>query len=126
MSLQVIAELGRAVGAEGLVAGQIVDIKSEGLGDSVGLQTLQVRPLRHAAAGSACFPQSWCVGAGANTTDVLRQLLSSPVLSAVWHAPAAEPQESLPHSCQCLLAQHHTSESLARVVACVTITNSAE
>ena len=39
--LQVIAEVGRAVGAEGLVAGQIVDIKSEGQGEAVGLETLE-------------------------------------------------------------------------------------
>lgn len=39
--VQVIAEVGRAVGAEGLVAGQIVDIKSEGQGEAVGLETLE-------------------------------------------------------------------------------------
>lgn len=38
--LQVVADLGKAVGSEGLVAGQVVDIKSEGDGD-VGLDTLQ-------------------------------------------------------------------------------------
>jgi hypothetical protein len=38
----VICEVGKAVGAEGLVAGQIVDIKSEGLGE-------QARLLQHSA-----------------------------------------------------------------------------
>ena len=37
-------QVGKAVGSEGLVAGQVVDIKSEGAGDSVGIETLQVRP----------------------------------------------------------------------------------
>lgn len=38
--IQVVIEVGKAVGAEGLVAGQVVDIKSEGKPD-VGLDTLQ-------------------------------------------------------------------------------------
>jgi len=33
--VQVICEVGKAVGAEGLVAGQIVDIKSEGMAEQV-------------------------------------------------------------------------------------------
>ena len=33
--LQVVCEVGKAVGAEGLVAGQIVDIKSEGMAEQV-------------------------------------------------------------------------------------------
>ena len=39
--LQVVVEVGKAVGAEGLVAGQVVDIKSEGAGATVGIDTLQ-------------------------------------------------------------------------------------
>jgi geranylgeranyl diphosphate synthase type II len=39
--LAVVAEVGRSVGAEGLVAGQVVDLKSEGAGASVGIDTLQ-------------------------------------------------------------------------------------
>ncbi len=35
LTLQVICEVGKAVGAEGLVAGQIVDIKSEGMAEQV-------------------------------------------------------------------------------------------
>jgi hypothetical protein len=35
VGVQVIVEVGKAVGAEGLVAGQVVDIKSEGQGDKV-------------------------------------------------------------------------------------------
>lgn len=38
--LQVVADLGRAVGSEGLVAGQVVDLQSEGNGE-VELDTLQ-------------------------------------------------------------------------------------
>ena len=36
-AVQMICEVGKAVGAEGLVAGQIVDIKSEGQGKKVCL-----------------------------------------------------------------------------------------
>ncbi|GAQ81691.1 geranylgeranyl diphosphate synthase type II [Klebsormidium nitens] len=39
--LRVIADLGTAVGGEGLVAGQIVDLDSEGKGNSIGLETLE-------------------------------------------------------------------------------------
>lgn len=39
MNVQVVAELGRAVGADGLVAGQVVDIKSENV--EVGLDVLK-------------------------------------------------------------------------------------
>lgn len=39
--LDVVAEVGRAVGAEGLVAGQVVDLKSEGAGADVGIDTLE-------------------------------------------------------------------------------------
>ena len=34
---QVVCEVGKAVGAEGLVAGQIVDIKSEGMAEQARL-----------------------------------------------------------------------------------------
>lgn len=40
-AMQAVTELAKAVGAEGLVAGQMVDIKSEGLGTSIGVETLQ-------------------------------------------------------------------------------------
>ncbi|KAK9814944.1 hypothetical protein WJX73_002733 [Symbiochloris irregularis] len=39
--VQAVTELAKAAGAEGLVAGQIVDIKSEGIGASLGVETLQ-------------------------------------------------------------------------------------
>ena len=39
--MQAVLELSRAVGAEGLVAGQVVDIKSEGAGSAIGVETLQ-------------------------------------------------------------------------------------
>lgn len=38
-----LTQVGKAVGSEGLVAGQVVDIKSEGAGTTVGIETLQVR-----------------------------------------------------------------------------------
>ena len=38
--LQVVCEVGKAVGAEGLVAGQIVDIKSEGMAEQVSCRNL--------------------------------------------------------------------------------------
>ena len=41
---QVVCEVGKAVGAEGLVAGQIVDIKSEGMAEQARL-SLQVAEL---------------------------------------------------------------------------------
>ena len=37
---QVVCEVGKAVGAEGLVAGQIVDIKSEGMAEQVSCRSL--------------------------------------------------------------------------------------
>lgn len=39
--LDVIGEVSRAVGADGLVAGQVVDLKSEGAGEEVGIDTLE-------------------------------------------------------------------------------------
>ncbi len=41
---QVICEIGKAVGAEGLVAGQIVDIKSEGQAEKVRLSADSMHP----------------------------------------------------------------------------------
>ena len=41
LNVQAVLEISRAVGAEGLVAGQIVDIKSEGGGSAIGVETLQ-------------------------------------------------------------------------------------
>ena len=41
---QVVCEVGKAVGAEGLVAGQIVDIKSEGMAEQARL-TLSIELL---------------------------------------------------------------------------------
>lgn len=51
-------QVGKAVGSEGLVAGQIVDIKSEGAGQKVGIETLQVR------AGVGSGMGGWEAGAG--------------------------------------------------------------
>ena len=42
---QVVCEVGKAVGAEGLVAGQIVDIKSEGMAEQVCCRRWERRAL---------------------------------------------------------------------------------
>ncbi|KAG2408706.1 hypothetical protein LR48_Vigan01g187700 [Vigna angularis] len=47
--VRALGELARAIGAEGLVAGQVVDIKSEGL-DDVGLERLEFIHLHKTAA----------------------------------------------------------------------------
>jgi geranylgeranyl diphosphate synthase type II len=39
--LKVIVEVGRAIGTEGVIAGQVVDIQSEGAGAEVGMETLK-------------------------------------------------------------------------------------
>lgn len=69
---QVICEVGRAVGAEGLVAGQIVDIKSEGRGDSVGLQTLQYIHEHKTAALLEAAVVSGALMGGASELEVER------------------------------------------------------
>jgi hypothetical protein len=69
-TLRVLVELGRAVGSEGLVAGQVVDIKSEGAGAVVGLDTLQVQLLppvpvcARAACLLFCLPATGAAGWG--------------------------------------------------------------
>lgn len=70
--LQVIVELGRAVGSEGLVAGQVVDIKSEGAGEEVGLDTLRyIHEHKTAALLEAAVVAGALVG-GAGEADVER------------------------------------------------------
>ena len=51
---QVVCEVGKAVGAEGLVAGQIVDIKSEGMAEQVSVP-LFAEPLRRACRQVHCL-----------------------------------------------------------------------
>lgn len=70
--MQVICEVGKAVGSEGLVAGQIVDIKSEGQGDSVGLQTLQYIHEHKTAALLEAAVVSGAITGGANDLEVER------------------------------------------------------
>ena len=70
--MQVICEVGKAVGSEGLVAGQIVDIKSEGQGESVGLQTLQYIHEHKTAALLEAAVVSGAITGGANDLEVER------------------------------------------------------
>ena len=60
------------MGAEGLVAGQIVDIKSEGRGDSVGLQTLQYIHEHKTAALLEAAVVSGAIMGGASELEVER------------------------------------------------------
>lgn len=69
---QVICEVGKAVGSEGLVAGQIVDIKSEGAGDKVGLQTLQYIHEHKTAALLEAAVVSGAIMGGAGELEVER------------------------------------------------------
>ena len=70
--LQVICEVGKAVGAEGLVAGQIVDIKSEGMGEVVGLETLQYIHEHKTAALLEAAVVSGAIMGGAGELDIDR------------------------------------------------------
>jgi len=73
--LEVIAEVGRAVGAEGLVAGQVVDIQSEGAGAEVGVETLQYIHEHKTAALLEASVVSGAIlgGADAEQVEKLRQ-----------------------------------------------------
>lgn len=72
LGLQVICEVGKAVGSEGLVAGQIVDIKSEGQGETVGLQTLQYIHEHKTAALLEAAVVSGAITGGASDLEVER------------------------------------------------------
>lgn len=70
--VEVICETGKAVGAEGLVGGQVVDIKSEGAGEEVGLDTLRYI---HEHKTAALLEASVVCGAllgGATEADITR------------------------------------------------------
>lgn len=69
-TLRVLVELGRAVGSEGLVAGQVVDIKSEGAGAVVGLDTLQYIHEHKTAALLEAAVVCGAILGGAADTDV--------------------------------------------------------
>lgn len=76
--LDVVAEVGRAVGAEGLVAGQVVDLKSEGAGAEVGLDTLEyIHEHKTVSALSLLFPGFYL------PSRSLSLLLSVPVASTL-------------------------------------------
>ena len=60
------------MGSEGLVAGQIVDIKSEGQAQSVGLQTLQYIHEHKTAALLEAAVVSGAITGGANDLEVER------------------------------------------------------
>lgn len=70
--MQVIVEVGKAVGAEGLVAGQVVDIKSEGGNGSVGLDTLQYIHEHKTAALLTASVVSGAILGGASDMEVQR------------------------------------------------------
>ncbi|PSC72004.1 geranylgeranyl diphosphate synthase [Micractinium conductrix] len=70
--LQVVVEVGKAVGSEGLVAGQVVDIKSEGAGATVGIDTLQYIHEHKTAALLEAAVVSGAILGGANEMDVDR------------------------------------------------------
>lgn len=66
------AQVGKAVGSEGLVAGQIVDIKSEGAGQEVGLETLQYIHIHKTACLLEAAVVSGALLGGATEDDVER------------------------------------------------------
>ncbi|PRW39174.1 geranylgeranyl diphosphate synthase [Chlorella sorokiniana] len=70
--LQVVVEVGKAVGSEGLVAGQVVDIKSEGAGTSVGIETLQYIHEHKTAALLEAAVVSGAILGGASQVDIDR------------------------------------------------------
>lgn len=70
--LQVIVEVGKSVGAEGLVAGQVVDIKSEGAGTAVGLETLEYIHLHKTAALLEAAVVSGAILGGANESEIAK------------------------------------------------------
>ena len=72
MLLQVIVEVGKAVGAEGLVAGQVVDIKSEGGNGTIGLDTLQYIHEHKTAALLTASVVSGALLGGASEMEVQR------------------------------------------------------
>jgi hypothetical protein len=65
-------EVGKAVGAEGLVAGQVVDIKSEGGNGTVGLDTLQYIHEHKTAALLTASVVSGAILGGASDMEVQR------------------------------------------------------
>lgn len=69
--LQVIVEVGKSVGSEGLVGGQVVDIKSEG-DANVGLETLQYIHEHKTAALLESAVVSGAILGGASQEDVKR------------------------------------------------------
>lgn len=65
-------EVGKAVGAEGLVAGQVVDIKSEGGNGTIGLETLQYIHEHKTAALLVASVVSGAILGGASEMEVQR------------------------------------------------------
>ena len=70
--MQVVVEVGKAVGAEGLVAGQVVDIKSEGGNGTIGLETLQYIHEHKTAALLVASVVSGAILGGASEMEVQR------------------------------------------------------
>ncbi len=69
--LRVIAHLGKAIGSEGLVAGQIVDIASEG-DSNVGLDTLEYVHIHKTAVLLESSVVSGAILRGANEDEIDR------------------------------------------------------
>ena len=67
-----VVEVGKAVGAEGLVAGQVVDIKSEGGNGTVGLETLQYIHEHKTAALLVASGVSGAILGGASEMEIQR------------------------------------------------------
>ena len=70
--LQVVVEVGKSVGSEGLVAGQVVDIKSEGDDVEVGLDTLKYIHEHKTAALLESAVVSGAILGGASEEDIVR------------------------------------------------------
>ena len=100
--MQVIVEVGKAVGAEGLVAGQVVDIKSEGGNGSVGLDTLQYIHERKTAALLTASVVSGAILGGASDMEVQRLRKYSTCVGLAFQASCC-----LRPDCLLLYSSHH-------------------
>lgn len=69
--VQAVLELSKASGAEGLVAGQVVDIKSEGAGAALGVETLQYIHEHKTAALLEAAVVTGAIMGGAGALEIL-------------------------------------------------------
>eukprot|EP00887_Chlorella_sp_A99_P002333 scaffold10.g2333.t1 len=84
-----VLRVGKAVGSEGLVAGQVVDIKSEGAGEAVGVETLQYIHEHKTAALLEAAVVSGAILGGAGEVDVDRLRKYSRAIGLAFQARAA-------------------------------------